>query len=134
MSASTVAPFALSIPDAAKALGVGRSTLYGLVRHGELRSVHIGDRHLVPAGELAAYVARLVAKEHPDDKRCPGTGPPGITDSSAGTRGPGQFTPPVEAGEGDVVRRGPVSEVCEVRSLPRRAQNAVEHAAARSSR
>ncbi|WP_038362196.1 helix-turn-helix domain-containing protein [Bosea sp. 117] len=49
------------IPNAAKILGVGRSTLYSLLDEGKLRSVYIGRRRLVPDAELKAFLARLSA-------------------------------------------------------------------------
>ena len=48
----------VSIPDAAKALAVGRTTVYGLINDGELKTVKIGDRHLV----VAASIGRLVER------------------------------------------------------------------------
>lgn len=44
------------ISDAAAQLGVGRTTLYELIRDGQLRTVKIGRRVLVPRDELARYV------------------------------------------------------------------------------
>jgi excisionase family DNA binding protein len=55
-------PFLISIPEAARLLATGRSTAYDLVNKGELRTVSIGARRLIPAEELAAYVARLKAE------------------------------------------------------------------------
>ena len=39
----------ISIPDAAKALGIGRSMLYELIGEGRLQTVSIGRRRLVRA-------------------------------------------------------------------------------------
>ena len=50
----------LSFVEAAAYLGIHRSKLYGLIAEGELRSVHIGTRHLVPAQECHQYVQRLL--------------------------------------------------------------------------
>ncbi len=47
----------LAIPQAAEALGIGRSALYGLIGRGELRTLKVGRRRLVPAGALAAFLA-----------------------------------------------------------------------------
>ena len=41
-----------SLYQAETALGVSRSTLYRLMERGELRSVKIGDRRLIPIFEL----------------------------------------------------------------------------------
>jgi excisionase family DNA binding protein len=50
----------LSIPAAGKSLGgLGRTKIYELIAAGELRTVKIGRRRLVPASAIAEYVARL---------------------------------------------------------------------------
>lgn len=49
------------IPEAADRLGVGRTTIYRLITDGTLKTVTIGNRRLVPAAELEAYVERLSA-------------------------------------------------------------------------
>lgn len=36
--------------------GIGRSLLFELLRSGELRSVRIGRRRMIPASELARYI------------------------------------------------------------------------------
>ena len=48
----------LSIPDAAGALGIGRSMLYGEISAGRLRSVKVGRRRLIPSGAIRDYVDR----------------------------------------------------------------------------
>ncbi len=49
----------LDMKEVASALHVGRSTAFGLVARGELRSVTIGRRRLVPAEALEQYLAGL---------------------------------------------------------------------------
>ena len=49
--------------DAARALGVGRTKVYELMRSGALRSVKIGGLRRIPATALAEFVARLEAEE-----------------------------------------------------------------------
>jgi excisionase family DNA binding protein len=49
----------VSIHEAARVLGVGRTTLYGLLKNGKIESVKIGMRNLVVAESLAAYVESL---------------------------------------------------------------------------
>lgn len=44
----------VSIPDAAKALGVGRSKLYDLISEGRLETVTIGRRRLVRTDSIRA--------------------------------------------------------------------------------
>ena len=46
-------PELLSIATAAKRLGIGRTALYDAIGRGELRSLRIGRRRLVPADALA---------------------------------------------------------------------------------
>lgn len=45
--------------EAARTLGIGRSTVYELMRAGTLGSVHIGSCRRIPAEDLAALVSRL---------------------------------------------------------------------------
>ena len=49
----------LRISDAARALGIGRTTLYGLIEAGEIHVVRIGRAVRVPVTELDAFVLRL---------------------------------------------------------------------------
>ena len=49
----------LSIPEACDRLQLGRTTVYDLIRSGELASVSIGRRRLIPADALTNYVSRL---------------------------------------------------------------------------
>jgi len=46
------APLAHRIPDACRRLGIGRSSLYELIRTGEVRTIKIGSRTLIPEAEL----------------------------------------------------------------------------------
>ena len=50
-------------PDAGKSLGVGRTTVWSLVRSGQLPSVRIGRRRLVPVTAIAEYAKRLQAEQ-----------------------------------------------------------------------
>lgn len=49
----------LPVDEAARRLGIGRTTVFGLIRTGELRSVSVGRRRLVPADAIEAFVAKL---------------------------------------------------------------------------
>ncbi|MFD5084250.1 helix-turn-helix domain-containing protein [Kitasatospora sp. NPDC058406] len=48
---------ALTVEEAARRLGVGRTTMYALVASGEVPSVTIGRLRRVPAEALSEYVA-----------------------------------------------------------------------------
>lgn len=47
----------LSVAEAARALGIGRTALYAELQAGRCRSVKVGRRRLVPSSALAAYTA-----------------------------------------------------------------------------
>jgi excisionase family DNA binding protein len=49
----------LTIPEAAEALGLGRSTLYELIAAGRLEVVHIGRSARVPVDALGSFLAAL---------------------------------------------------------------------------
>lgn len=49
----------ITTDEAARQLGVGRSTLYDLIRSYRLRTVKIGRRRLVPVDALAECVSAL---------------------------------------------------------------------------
>jgi excisionase family DNA binding protein len=48
---------------AARILGIGRDYLYGLLRSGELRSLRVGRKRLIPRFELEDFVRRQLAAE-----------------------------------------------------------------------
>ena len=52
-------PRLLSIPQACRVLGVGRSVLYQMLSSGQIRSVKIGRRRLVPREAIDEFVANL---------------------------------------------------------------------------
>lgn len=47
-------PLLYGIKDAAKRLGLGRSTIYNLMDDGTLDSVKIGNRRLIPSASIDA--------------------------------------------------------------------------------
>ncbi|WP_328447421.1 helix-turn-helix domain-containing protein [Amycolatopsis sp. NBC_00438] len=51
----------LTVEAAAEQLSIGRTTMYALIKAGEIATVRIGHLRRVPAGALAAYVDRLTA-------------------------------------------------------------------------
>ena len=54
-------PLLVSIPDAAKALGLGRSKTYELIDDGALETVHIGRRRLVRVESVRALAEKAAA-------------------------------------------------------------------------
>lgn len=50
---------ALKVPEAAKAIGISRASMYQIVASGEVRSVRIGRRILIPVAELQRLLQRL---------------------------------------------------------------------------
>lgn len=57
--ADTTQPMLLDMKQIAEALNVGRSTAFGLVKDGKLRSVQIGRRRLVPKAALDDFIEAL---------------------------------------------------------------------------
>jgi len=49
-----------TIEEAARQLGIGRTTMYALIMSGEIRSVTIGRLRRVPAQCIDEYVTRLL--------------------------------------------------------------------------
>lgn len=58
----------LTIEEAAQRLGVGRTTMYGLVKNGEVRTVTIGRLRRVPLACLTEYVDNLLHNSHSFDQ------------------------------------------------------------------
>lgn len=50
------------VEEAAVQLGIGRSTVYGLIANGDLAATKIGARRLITAESLEAYIEQLTAK------------------------------------------------------------------------
>lgn len=55
----TDAQLLLTAEEAAHALHVGRTTLFALIKNGELHAVHIGRSCRLTRAELLRYIARL---------------------------------------------------------------------------
>ncbi|MFG2263412.1 excisionase family DNA-binding protein [Streptomyces sp. NPDC048720] len=65
-AAATLAPptadltlLLLTVEEAARRLGIGRTTCFALIAAGELESVKVGSLRRIPAEALVAYVSRL---------------------------------------------------------------------------
>jgi excisionase family DNA binding protein len=52
-------PALYPILDAAQVLGIGKTKTFELIRAGELETVRIGRRRLIPAAAIDEYVDRL---------------------------------------------------------------------------
>lgn len=56
----------LTIEQAARRLGIGRTLMYSLVMNGEIESVTIGRLRRIPVECLTEYVNKLRADQHTD--------------------------------------------------------------------
>lgn len=54
----TVETLTLSVDEAAKAIGIGRDLAYDMIHSGELRSIKVGRRRLVPKSAVVDFVER----------------------------------------------------------------------------
>jgi excisionase family DNA binding protein len=52
-------PVLLDVEATARSLSIGKTKLFELIRAGELSTVAIGRRRLIPRDEVLAYVERL---------------------------------------------------------------------------
>ncbi|GGP35466.1 helix-turn-helix domain-containing protein [Saccharothrix coeruleofusca] len=53
----------LSVEDAARALSIGRTTMFGLIKSGAIASVQIGRLRRIPSAAIAEFTARLIAEQ-----------------------------------------------------------------------
>ncbi len=51
-------PLCVSVPEAARLLGIGRSTLWTLIARGEVRTIRIAGRRLIRDVDLADFLAQ----------------------------------------------------------------------------
>jgi len=58
-------PIVLTIEEAARRLGIGRTLMYRLVMTGEVESVSIGRLRRIPVECLTEYVTNLRAQAQP---------------------------------------------------------------------
>lgn len=61
-----VRPLLVSVDEPAGLLGIGRTTLYELIRRGDLRPIRIGRCVRIPQRELEEFVERLVGESRSD--------------------------------------------------------------------
>jgi excisionase family DNA binding protein len=58
-------PLTVDIPEACRLTGLGRSKLYDLIGSGEIRSVTVGRRRLIPMAALRDWLERLESVPSP---------------------------------------------------------------------
>ena len=54
----------LTVEEAARRLSIGRTTMYALLKDGQINSVRIGRLRRIPSEALTVYTARLIAEQH----------------------------------------------------------------------
>ena len=54
----------LTVEEAAQRLALGRTTVYALLKDGQISSVRIGRLRRIPVEALAAYTARLLVEQN----------------------------------------------------------------------
>jgi excisionase family DNA binding protein len=54
----------LSVESAAQRLSIGRTTMYALLKRGEITSIRIGRLRRIPTHALTAYTARLITEQN----------------------------------------------------------------------
>ncbi len=52
-------PIYVSISEAMRLLGIGRTKLYDLIRYGDVARVHIGSKSLISVESIERYAASL---------------------------------------------------------------------------
>lgn len=68
MSATSNPPLAaakvlLTVEEAAARLNLGRTSVFALIKNGQIASVRIGRARRIPAREVEAYAERLVTEQ-----------------------------------------------------------------------
>ena len=58
-----VHPLAYSVPMACEVTSLKRTTLLGLLDSGEIKSVHVGRRRLVPHAAIVEWLDRLQSQQ-----------------------------------------------------------------------
>lgn len=54
-------PLAHTVPKAARRLGIGRTSVFDMIRRGQLRSFTLAGRRLIPESELYRLVSERLA-------------------------------------------------------------------------
>jgi len=71
------APSLLTLEEAARRLGIGRTLLRRMIAAGELPDVRLGRRHLVPSPAVDRFIERFVTVAEAEPPLEPLGGPPG---------------------------------------------------------
>ena len=56
-----ISPVSISVPTAAKMLGISARTCWTLVKSGDIPSFHVGSRVLIPYSALTSFVEQRLA-------------------------------------------------------------------------
>ena len=62
-SESRLDPIAVTVDEACRVMGIGRTTLYELLQGGEVRGFSVGRRRLVSVASIREWEARSLARE-----------------------------------------------------------------------
>jgi len=54
----TETPLAHQIPEACRRIGIARTSIYQLIKDGEIKSIKVGARTLIPETELQRFIAK----------------------------------------------------------------------------
>jgi len=52
---------AYSIAELCKILGIGKTSVYAQIQAGNIKTLKVGRRTIVPAGEIGAFLERIAA-------------------------------------------------------------------------
>lgn len=67
-SQTTPVPRVMLTPEqAAEVLGIGRTSVFALIKSGELRSLLIGRLRRIPVDEIDAYITHLATQQRPTE-------------------------------------------------------------------
>lgn len=55
--------FLLSVPEAQQVLGLGRNTVLGLLYSGQIASIKVGKRRLVPREAIKQWIERQISEQ-----------------------------------------------------------------------
>ena len=62
MESGTITPLAHTVDEAMRRLTVGRTTMYELIKAGEIRPFKIGRKTLIPEAELRRFIDARMAQ------------------------------------------------------------------------